>query len=278
MLVDETSDISGLEQVSICARYVNTETMTLCEDFLNFVRTSDLTGAGLSDLILSSLRSFGVDVDYLRGQGYDGAAAMSGAFNGVRAHISRLHPLALYTHCTAHSLNLVVSKACEVHDIRNCLGVIGKAHAFFSSPKRKHVLSKEIEENSELSTNIKSLKRNCATRWIERYHSVSDFFELLLPVLESLDSIATWRDFETSRYATILKNSILQPAFILSVFVLRQLFGIGLTLSKHLQKINTDLKCSLDMASAAQKELRALRDDAQVQFHKIFLEAQNLGE
>lgn len=42
--MDETADVAGIEQVSICARYVNRETCTLHEDFLQFVPTADLTG------------------------------------------------------------------------------------------------------------------------------------------------------------------------------------------------------------------------------------------
>lgn len=40
VLVDEMADITGIEQVSICSRYVNLETCTLHEDFLQFVPTT----------------------------------------------------------------------------------------------------------------------------------------------------------------------------------------------------------------------------------------------
>jgi hypothetical protein len=76
--VDETADIAGIKQVSICARYVNRETCTLHEDFLQFVPIADLTGKGLATLILDNLKHFGIETQYLRGQGFDGAAAMSG--------------------------------------------------------------------------------------------------------------------------------------------------------------------------------------------------------
>ena len=57
---------------------------------------------------MDSLSGFGIDLTYLRGQGYDDAAAMSGRFNGVQAFIKEQHPLAVYVHCSAHSLNLAV--------------------------------------------------------------------------------------------------------------------------------------------------------------------------
>lgn len=92
------------------------------------------------------MKSFGIEIKYLRGQGYDGAAAMSGKLNGVRSHISQLHPMATYVHCAAHTFNLVVSKSCDIQAIRNCLGTIGKIRDFFVYPKRKNILIQTIEE------------------------------------------------------------------------------------------------------------------------------------
>ena len=44
----------------------------------------------------------------LRGQSYDGAANISGKFNGVNTIIVTRQPLAFYTHCGAHRTNLII--------------------------------------------------------------------------------------------------------------------------------------------------------------------------
>lgn len=48
ILADETTDISGIEQFSLCARYVDKveEKMVLREDFLKFVPVQDVSGPG----------------------------------------------------------------------------------------------------------------------------------------------------------------------------------------------------------------------------------------
>lgn len=55
ILADETTDISGIEQFSLCARYVKEiiDVSTLREDFLMFVPVNDVTGKGLSEAILN---------------------------------------------------------------------------------------------------------------------------------------------------------------------------------------------------------------------------------
>lgn len=149
ILADETADISGVEQVSLCVRYINSNTLQLTEEFLRFVPTNNMTGKGIANLILENLQQFGINTQYLRGQGYDGAAAMAGKFNGVQAHIKEIHPNALYVHCSAHSLNLAVSKSCSVPAIRDCLGTISQIRDFFIYPKRMSVQIQKIENSLE---------------------------------------------------------------------------------------------------------------------------------
>lgn len=114
IIADETADVSGIEQVSLCARYVDLEKNILREDILQFVLAYDLTGEGLADLILENLQKIGIETKYMRGQGYDGGASMSGKYNGVRSHINKLHPLALNIHCPTNYFNLAVSASCSI--------------------------------------------------------------------------------------------------------------------------------------------------------------------
>ncbi|XP_029345792.1 uncharacterized protein LOC103308300 [Acyrthosiphon pisum] len=74
------------------------------EDFLKFVPVTDVSGKGLADTIKKELMYFGLDLKNLRGQGYDGAAAMSGAFNGVQALILKEYPSAIYTHSSLEQI------------------------------------------------------------------------------------------------------------------------------------------------------------------------------
>ncbi|CAG9771499.1 unnamed protein product [Ceutorhynchus assimilis] len=120
LLIDETTDISHIEQMSFCIRYVDETQMKICEIFLCFVPLLSTTGESISNQILSTL----LDLGYLRGQGYDRAAAMSGQLKGTQAYISNKQPKAIYVHCISHSLNLAISDSCKVQDIRNCFGIV----------------------------------------------------------------------------------------------------------------------------------------------------------
>lgn len=147
---------------------------------------------------------------------------MSGQFKGVQTIIKSKYPKAVYVHCSAHSLNLAVSTASGITPIRNCLGIIEKAFNFFKTPKRNSVLLQEIEK-SDYSSNIKQLKRMCATRWIQRYDALNDFSELFPFVIKALDMISEWKD---PADACMLKNSIENTEFLISLYIVKVLINI----------------------------------------------------
>ena len=71
------------------------------------------SGEAIAAAILSEVDKAGLDMSKCCGQAYDGAANMSGANKGAATTICAAYPYALYTHCKAHVLNLVLVKACQ---------------------------------------------------------------------------------------------------------------------------------------------------------------------
>lgn len=55
--------------------------------------------------MLDSLSKMGINLNYLKGQGYNGAGAMSGRLRGLQAKISEKYPSAIYVHCASLPLN-----------------------------------------------------------------------------------------------------------------------------------------------------------------------------
>jgi len=68
------------------------------------------------------------------------------------------------------------------------------------------VLSNCIKNANE-TPNAKTLKRLCATRWIQRYDAVNDFAELFPFVMDALDNISISHDLSGTD-ASILSKSM----------------------------------------------------------------------
>ncbi|CAH1714311.1 unnamed protein product, partial [Aphis gossypii] len=177
IIADETADISGIEQLSLCARYYNSDDGKMHEDFLKFVPIYEVNGRNLANIIVEELKNMNIEVNNLRGQGYDGAAVMSGKMNGVAVLVKKEYPTALYIHCSSHNLNLSISYSCNIPEIRNTMGTIESGYLFLNTPKRQIVFSEKLnlfKEEEKLkddgcqSKKLK-LKRLCPTRWVERH-------------------------------------------------------------------------------------------------------------
>lgn len=64
-------------------------------------------------ILLEFLKSLDLDKTNIIGQSYNGASVMSDHIGGVQAKLKEVHPQAIYIHCMAHKLNLVVIDMCK---------------------------------------------------------------------------------------------------------------------------------------------------------------------
>ena len=271
ILADETTDSSCKEQLSVCVRYVHYDAYghpQLREDFVGFVDvSSDLTAAGLSTAILNTVQSVGIDISYCHGQGYDGASAMSGRLHGVQAIIMQLYPLALYTHCASHCLNLALGKACTVPVIRNMLGVVSELLNFFShSAQRSRLLEETVEKLQEddviPASRRKRLTHLCETRWVERHESLLALVELFPAVLRCLETMQVEGNASTSRNASLLLNSLKNCANIVGLAVAQHISSLLLPLTTQLQSKSLDLIACCAEVDAVVVVLRQYRESA----------------
>jgi hypothetical protein len=63
-----------------------------------FVSVENQSADTISNKIISSLNNLNISINKLCGQGYDGAANMSGIYNGVQEKISKKVENAPYVH------------------------------------------------------------------------------------------------------------------------------------------------------------------------------------
>ena len=99
IIADETRTSAN---VNIVLRYVYDGTVR--ERFLGFVHAHELNASSLSEYS-KTLSDLHINIQFCVSQCYDGASVMSGQYAGV---IKELNNKAVYVHCCAHRLNLVL--------------------------------------------------------------------------------------------------------------------------------------------------------------------------
>lgn len=275
LIADETTDISTKQQLSICIRYYDNVSFKIKEDFVKIVDIVDLTGNGITNTILQELEKLNIDIFYCRGQAYDGGSNMSGKFKGVQARIAGIQPLAIYSHCANHKLNLAISKACSVACIRNAIGVISSVANFFrQSAGRLRKLDEEMHD--KLKNGRHSVKQMCETRWVERHDAVLTFLNALpiLPIV--LDTIAQSTEGTGSDAFSYL-HSILSSEFLVSVVVLADFLGLTLPLARKLQAEYMDVLTAMELVNATISSLQAHRENSIRHFKQLYKKSEDLA-
>ncbi|VAI26333.1 unnamed protein product [Triticum turgidum subsp. durum] len=147
LLVDECRDVSDKEQMAVVLRYLD-KCGLVQEKFVGVVHVEETTASYLKSCIDLLFSQLGMNLEQVRGQGYDGASNMSGEFNGLQAKILNENKSAYYVHCFAHKLNLVVvaiaKKIFEVGDFFDMVSVL--LNVVGASCKRKDQLREHHQE------------------------------------------------------------------------------------------------------------------------------------
>ena len=145
LMGDEATDLRTRTELSICMRYLTSAGCTT-ECFLKLLTVPDTTSQTITEAIISTLESKGVDFSKIMWIAFDGN--MSGHRSGVQARLREEKcPEAQYVHCRSHLLQLACVYACEkIKPIKQLFSAINSLCRFFShSPKRTHVL-REVQE------------------------------------------------------------------------------------------------------------------------------------
>lgn len=136
VICDSTPDISHTEQNVLLIRYVHQDkedsgVWKIVERFIEFKDFHKKTGQEISEMILEVLQSNGIPLQDCRGQGYDNGANMSGKVKGVQAQILKVNPLATFSPCASHTLNLVGVQSCP--EVAKFFGSVNRLHNLFSA-------------------------------------------------------------------------------------------------------------------------------------------------
>ncbi|XP_041374848.1 zinc finger MYM-type protein 1-like [Gigantopelta aegis] len=219
----------------------------------------------IADTLVNSVTGWGLCMDDLVGQGYDGASVMSSCKNGVQAKIQQQFPNATYVHCRSHVLALVIAKGCkQVPEIQNLfdnvekltwfLGGSAKRKALFKSSSDSHELGdfliEQADHDEEFDMSNTALKRGvnkkcvpkfCSTRWTARIDTLSALLSKYKTVLETLEKIQEASIGDSKRDAGSYARLLTDPQFLVSLVVAQFILSYFASVTKSLQAVNCDL-------------------------------------
>jgi len=272
VMMDTTMDLSSYDQCSIVLRYVPHN--EVYERLIGLKHVTSTSGNSLFETLKDTLAELDLPLNNCVANAFDGAANMSGQYNGVTAKLSEVIANHVHTWCYAHVLNLVLSDTTQcLTPCMSFFNLVQESYVFFKeSYKRLAVYNKE---NPSLK-----LAASVATRWRSRNYAIvkifgridfwiksdlsteneSTFFyiELLVALYEI--SISNQFNSKIRNDSLSLMKKFCSYETVLVTMMFLQIFKITTPLSDYLQTKNLDYIQAWRHVSSAHKSLQSVRN------------------
>lgn len=274
IIVDETTDVSRVEQISMCIRHVDVE-FNICDDFIGLYATPKTDAATVTSVIKDILCRLNIPLNKLRAQCYDGASNMAGIHTGVQKRIREENSKAVYVHCTNHSLNLALQDASSrVTCIRDALALANELTVFFRDSAKRTAVFESVLAN--MNEDPKSrLVPLCPTRWTVRAKALKAVLKNYGPILQALDELSNEAGPTGAKAAGLWKKLTTFESF-LGLNIAHEVFGITEQLAVSLQNKQMTLTASKVAAMKVVATLSDMRDDKH--FEGLWLTVQKAAD
>ncbi|KAM3859970.1 zinc finger MYM-type protein 1 [Diretmus argenteus] len=266
VMADEARD--GLcEQLSVCVRYIAPDG-DLKERFLALKKLDHFDAESITNAIEEVLVSNGLDGLTCVAQAYDGASVMSGAASGVQARFREKHPQAVYVHCYAHDLNLVLCYTCKASaEAKAFFDLMESMYSFFHVSLVNHDKFAATQKNLGLDNS--ELVQLSQTRWACQLNSVKAMLRNFPAVKQTLESIHT-------PVAVGLRSKLCKFTTIYLLVMFKHLLSFTEGLHKYLQKETVDLAQAMQYKTAVYDTLKEQRTDQTAE--TIFMKSKAICE
>eukprot|EP00258_Populus_trichocarpa_P022501 XP_024438520.1 zinc finger MYM-type protein 1 [Populus trichocarpa] len=235
----------------------------------------DTTSSTLKKEICDVLARYNLHIFNMRGQGYDGASNMRGAWNGLQALFLRDCPYAYYVHCFAHRLQLALVATAgneisiwlffsKLTTIINLICASPKRHTelhYAQAIEIAHMVATGERETGRGANQIGNLHRSGTTRWSSHFDSICsliDMYGATITVLESMVQEGSSNSIcgEAGGCLIVMKSF----EFIFILYLMHKIMGITDLLCRALQQKSLDILNAMDLVSTTKALLQTLRD------------------
>ncbi|KAG2609519.1 hypothetical protein PVAP13_4KG043066 [Panicum virgatum] len=187
LLIDEASDVSDKEQMTVVLRYLSKRGFII-ERLVGVVHVKETSAICLKESLQKLFTDIGLSIQQVRGQCYDGASNMRGEFNGLKSKILQENRSAYYVHCFAHQLQLaIVAVAKKNEDISDFFYMISVLfNVVGGSCKRKDMIKEKHRDDIRKAIGNQTLQRAGDTRWGSHYRTLSSIVKLFPAIVSVL--------------------------------------------------------------------------------------------
>ncbi|ESR44900.1 hypothetical protein CICLE_v10003389mg [Citrus x clementina] len=275
IIIDEARDKSKKEQMAIVLRFVDKDGIVR-ERFFGLVHVSETSVQTLKKEIYFVLYNHTLEIQNIRGQGYDGASNMRDEWNGLQALILKDCPYAYYIHCLAHLLQLTLVAVSQVvipvhhvftklTSVLNIVGAFCKRNDELKHAKADeiaHMLALDERETGKGLNQIGTLQRASETQRGSHFKSVSSLINMFSETCDVLINIMEDRVTYASRGDVDATYEVITSfEFVFVLHLMKNIMVIADLFSQALQCQSQDILNVMRLVSSTKVLLQKMRDE-----------------
>lgn len=242
IILDSTPDIAHVDELSYVFRYVQSDG-TPIERFFCFLPNIGHKSEEMYESVMKTFEKYDINLSDCRGQAYDNAANMAGIYHGLQARIMQTNPLAKFSPCAAHSLNLVGTFAVEkCTEAASFFSLLQELYNFFSSSTQRWEILRQ-----ECSLALKTLSH---PRWSATHDACYTLEKNWNEILSALEKLSN-DDSEQKNNTKIEAKGLIKKIDRMETAVITKIWAFLLErinkVSKMLQNVDIDLSVVVEL-------------------------------
>ncbi|XP_071154595.1 zinc finger protein 862-like [Mytilus edulis] len=245
--IDESTDLANKKRLITFVEYIHNHVKETC--FLSNIQISSGTANAemITNLVLTDLKSNGLDINKLYGISTDGASVMTGKKTGVVVRLREHVPTLIGVHCAAHKCSLATSQAARsITELQSYSRTVSNIFHYFSNSALRSNKLRQIQS----LLNLPELKyaEVHSVRWLSLDRAVQVIFRTFPALVVALSHEAA-----SNPTAKGLHNEVTQYRFIMFTHLLLDILPFLTRMSKVFQtesadfsKVQPIVQCTID--------------------------------
>lgn len=166
---------------------------------------------------------------------------ISGKNRGLQAKIKETNPQAVYIHCLAHKLNLIITDTCSsLPFAATFFNTLEALHNHFSQPGNHANLAK-VRELLGINSGAREMSSLSKTRWSCRYENCNAVINNFAAIRQTLEEEIEHPQGKNSVEAVGILTTIMKPEFTVQLVVMRHVLSTTNVLSRYFQSKDATL-------------------------------------
>ncbi|XP_074265236.1 uncharacterized protein LOC141587660 [Silene latifolia] len=221
----------------------------LRERFFKVVKVTDTCSQTLMNEIVKAFTQYNLQLENIRGQGYDGANNMRGQFNGLQALFQRECPYAYYVQCFAHRHSML--KALREEEI-------------------SELVAAGTLKTGSGKNQATTLQRAGATRWGSHLRSISSLIKLFTATRSTIDDLYLNGTDKVRGEAKAVGKALTKFDFVFCLLMMHDIMKTTDFLCQALQRKDTDILNALHSLVITKEKLKDMRENGRIAYWEDF--------